>query len=573
MSAAASGSPGRRGNSSGTGSGKAGGKSGSRNDREKGRQGGRDKSKSGASAPASGGRQGSEERADTAAWLAVAAGTIGSFMALLDVSIVNTALPTIQGGIGADAQQATWISTAYLVSEIVMIALAGWFSRLLGLRRFLIIATTAFIVFSVICGLSTSLFQIVIGRVGQGFTGGAMIPTALTIVSTRLPPKQRPIGFALFGFTAVSGPVFGPLIGGYLTEHASWHYAFFINLPVSLLLLGLLFLGLKPEKARVATMLASADWLGIAGLTFGLGALTVVLEEGQTDYWFDSNLIIGLSIVSVIGFILLAVGQFVAKEPVVALKILRNRQFLAVFLISLSVGAALYGMLYLIPQFLSIPLGADYNAEQSGFVVLISGIPPLLMFLVFAPILANIDIRIILVTGLICFAASCFLNSTLIPDANGSEFFWAQVLRGFGQFFTLVFLNSAATDAVAQKYTEDASGLFNGARNLGGSFGLSMVATMQDRRMTFHMARLQESITANSLQGQDYLQQLANLPSTGSAAIGGMNRAVALLGQQIRFQATVMTFNDLFLIFGFILLAVIPLVFFLRPLTAQTQSD
>ena len=563
MSTTASASPGGRGDAGGTGGSKKG---------KNGRRDGSNSSGSGGSARSSGGRQGSEQRADTAAWMAVAAGTIGSFMALLDVSIVNTALPTIQGGIGADAQQATWISTAYLVSEIVMIALAGWFSRLLGLRRFLIIATTAFIIFSMICGLSTSLIQLVIGRVGQGFTGGAMIPTALTIVSTRLPPKQRPIGFALFGFTAVSGPVFGPLIGGYLTEHASWHYAFFLNLPVSLLLLSLLFIGLKAEKAR-PEMLARADWLGIAGLTLGLGALTVVLEEGQQEYWFDSNLIVALSIVSAIGFILLSIGQLTSKEPVIALKILRNRKFLPVFLIALSVGAGLYSLLYLIPQFLAIPAGADYNAEQSGFVVLISGIPPLLMFVLFAPILANIDIRIILVTGLICFASSCFLNSTLIPGANGDQFFWAQVLRGFGQFFTLVFLNSAATDAVAQKYAEDASGLFNGARNLGGSFGLALVATMQDRRMTFHMTRLQESITANSVQAQDSLQQLSNLPSTGSAAIGGMDRAVAMLGQQIRFQATVMTFNDLFLIFGFILLAVIPLVFFLKPLKAQTQSD
>lgn len=527
---------------------------------------------SSASAKSTDGAGPSGDRADTAAWLAVAAGTIGSFMALLDVSIVNTALPTIQGAIGADAQQATWISTAYLVSEIVMIALAGWFSRLFGLRRFLIIATAAFIVFSMVCGLADSLIQMVIGRVGQGFTGGAMIPTALTIVSTRLPPKQRPIGMALFGFTAVTGPVFGPLLGGILTEHASWHYAFFINLPVSLLLLGLLVLGLKPQKAR-PEMLASADWIGILGLTLGLGGLTVVLEEGQQQYWFDSNLIVVLTVVSVIGFVLLSIGQLTAKEPVVALKILRKRSFLLVFLVSLSVGAGLYSLLYLIPQFLAIPAGADYNAEQSGFIVLVSGIPPLLMFVLFPTILAKVDIRIVLITGLVCFSSSCFMNSTLTPDANGDQFLVAQVLRGFGQFFTLVFLNSAATSAVPESFAEDASGLFNAARNLGGSFGLAVVATMQDRRMTFHMARLQESLTANSPQGQDYLNQLASLPSSGSAAIGGMGRAIALLGQQLQFQASVMTYNDLFKIFGFVLLGVIPLVFFMQPLKSQAGKE
>lgn len=510
-------------------------------------------------------------KADTAAWLAVAAGTIGSFMALLDVSIVNTALPTIQGAIGADAQQATWISTAYLVSEIVMIALAGWFSRLLGLRRFLIIATITFIIFSIICGLSTTLMQMIIGRAGQGFTGGAMIPTALTIVSTRLPPKQRPIGIALFGFTAVSGPVLGPLLGGYLTEHASWHYAFFINLPVSLLLLGLLFIGLKSQKAK-PEMLGRADWFGIAGLTLGLGCLTVVLEEGQKDYWFASDTITTLAVISAIGFVLLTIGQLTAKEPVIHLKILRDRSFGFVFVISLAVGAALYGLLYLIPQYLAIPAGADYNALQSGYVVFVSGIPPVMMMVLFPTILRNVDIRIILTVGLACFSSSCFINSTLTPDANGMDFVTAQILRGFGQFFTLIFLNNVATDSVPEKYAEDASGLFNAARNLGGSFGLAMVATMQDRRQTFHMARVQESLTANSVQAQDYLNQLANLPTTGSAAVGGMPRAVAQLGQQMVFQATVMTYNDLFLIFGYTLLAVIPLVFFLRPLKVAQED-
>lgn len=514
---------------------------------------------------------GSGERADTAAWLAVAAGTIGSFMALLDVSIVNTALPTIQGAIGADAQQATWISTAYLVSEIVMIALAGWFSRLLGLRRFLIIATVTFIIFSMICGTAESLIQMVIGRVGQGFTGGAMIPTALTIVSTRLPPKQRPIGMALFGFTAVMGPVFGPLLGGILTEHASWHYAFFINLPVSLLLLALLVLGLKPGKAR-PQMLARADWIGILGLTLGLGCLTVVLEEGQQEYWFASTLIVVLTITSLSGFVLLAIGQFTAKEPVVALKILRKRAFLLVFLVSLAVGAALYGLLYLIPQFLAFPGGADYNAEQSGFVVLVSGLPPLLMFVLFPTILAKVDIRIVLTVGLVCFASSCFLNATLVPEANGQQFIVAQILRGFGQFFTLVFLNSAATSAVPEKYAEDASGLFNAARNLGGSFGLAMVATMQERRQHLHMARVQESLSANALQAQDFVHQFSNLSSSGTAAGGGVERALAMLGQQMRIQATVMTYNDLFMIFGFVLLAVIPMVWFMEPLKTQTGS-
>jgi DHA2 family multidrug resistance protein len=172
------------------------------------------------------------ENADLSAWLAVLAGTLGAMMATLDISIVNSALPTIQGEIGATPTEGTWIATSYLVAEIIVIPLGAWFAQFLGLRRFLLIAAVMFTGFSVLCGVADNLTTMVIGRAGQGFAGGAMIPTAMTIIATRLPPHQQPIGTALFGVTAIMGPVFGPLLGGWLTEAYSWHYAFLINVPV-----------------------------------------------------------------------------------------------------------------------------------------------------------------------------------------------------------------------------------------------------------------------------------------------------------------------------------------------------
>jgi DHA2 family multidrug resistance protein len=191
------------------------------------------------------------EKADLTAWLAVAAGTLGALMATLDISIVNSALPTIQGEIGASGTEGTWVATSYLVAEIVIIPLAAWFQRVLGLRTFLLIAASLFTLFSVACGMATSLTEMIIGRVGQGFTGGALIPTAQTIIAMRLPRSQQPIGIAAFGVTAVMGPVMGPLIGGWLTENVSWHYAFFLNVPVCAALLALLILGLPHEKSHL----------------------------------------------------------------------------------------------------------------------------------------------------------------------------------------------------------------------------------------------------------------------------------------------------------------------------------
>jgi len=505
---------------------------------------------------------GQEKRADFGAWMAVAAGTIGALMATLDISIVNASLPTIQGEIGASGSEGTWISTAYLVAEIIIIALSGWFERMLGLRRFLLIVTSGFVISSINCGISTSLGQMIIGRVGQGFTGGAMIPTALTIVSTRLPPGQRPVGVALFGLTAVLGPVLGPLIGGWLTENVTWHYAFFINVPIGIALLAMLALGLPPSKGRM-DLLTHADWFGIVGLTLGLGCLTTLLEEGQRERWFESTIILTLMAISIVGFILVAIGQLTAREPVIRLAILRDRSFASVFVMSLVVGGGLFGILYLIPQFLAQVPG--YNAEQAGYVVLLSGIPTLALMPLFPILVRVLDIRLAIGFGLACYGLSCFLDSGLTADSAGREFVVPQLLRGFGQYFSLLFLNQAATSSVAEKFAEDASGLFNAARNLGGSFALALVSTLQDRRTTLHADRIGESLTANSPQGQNYVQALGSGVSGGDPT-AAMTRGLQLFVQQVTQQATVMTYADLFWLFGVILCASIPLVLLLRPL-------
>ncbi|WP_044562135.1 DHA2 family efflux MFS transporter permease subunit [Azospirillum sp. B4] len=504
----------------------------------------------------------SGDKAGGGAWLAVAAGTIGALMATLDVSIVNAALPLIQGEVGASGSEGTWISTAYLVAEIVMIALAGWFVRMLGLRTFLLIVTTGFVLSSMACGISDNLVQMIIGRIGQGMTGGAMIPTAMTIVSTRLPPSQQPVGVAMFGATAVLGPVLGPVIGGYLAENASWHYAFFLNLPIGLALLGLLTVGLPAEKGDWG-QLAQADVLGIVGLTLGLGCLTTLLEEGQRERWFESDMINTLAAVSIIGFLMLIAGQFVARRPVIGLDILFDRSFASVFVMSLVVGGALYGLLYLIPQYLANVPG--YNPEQSGYIAMISGVPTLMLMPLFPLAVRHIDVRLAVAMGLGFYGISCMLNSHLTPDIAGPELVGPQLLRGVGQFFSMLFLNQAATASAGKDRAEDASCLFNAARNLGGSFGLAVISTLLDQRATLHVNRIGESVTYNSPDGQAYVARLTQAFANGDLE-AGRQRGLAVFTQQVAHQASVLTYSDLFWLFGMILFGSIPLVLMMKPL-------
>jgi len=497
-----------------------------------------------------------EPRADAAAWLAVAAGTLGALMATLDISIVNSSLPTIQGEIGASGTEGTWIATGYLVAEIVIIPLCGWLERMLGLRTFLLVVAALFTLFSVLCGVSTSLGMMIVGRVGQGLTGGAMIPTAQTIIATRLPRSQQPVGTAMFGATAILGPVIGPVIGGWLTENLSWHYAFFLNVPICVALMALLWIGLPHQKPR-AGQLAEADWLGIVGLAAFLGGLTVVLEEGEREQWFESSHIVWLTVLSLAGLLALMVGQFTAKRPVIRLRILLDRQFGAVVVMGTMVGMVIYGTSYVIPQFLAYI--ANYNAQQSGGVVVLSGIPSLLL-MPFVPLLIRyVDIRLAVAFGLVLLGGSAWMDTGLSVQTTGPEFLYSQLLRGVGTIFAMLYLNQAAIQSVPSDYASDAAGLFNAARNLGGSLALAGIAAVQDQRMWLHNRRLEETLNANAPGLHDYLAAQAQ-------SMGGMPQALRALSGTLQIQALTMTYIDLFWILSVGVICTLPLVLFLRPL-------
>jgi DHA2 family multidrug resistance protein len=403
--------------------------------------------------------------------------------------------------------------------------------------------------------------MMIVGRVGQGFTGGALIPTAMTIVATRLPRAQQPIGNALFGATALLGPVVGPVLGGWLTENVSWHYAFFLNVPVCIGLLALLLLGLNHEKANWAGLL-DADWLGIFGLAAGLGGLTVVLEEGQRERWFESEFILWLSALSLVGFAALLASQFFSREPVIQLKVLLNRSFGAVFLMMLAVGMILFGVMYMIPQFLAMVSG--YNTEQSGYVLLLQGIPTVMLMPFMPKLLETVDVRILVIGGLLCFGIACFINMDLTSTSIGSSFVAGQLLQGVGLALAMMSLNQAAISSVPKDLAGDASGLFNAARNLGGSIGLAMISTFQERRLTYHLEVLGSATSANSPMGQDFVRGLAGALQ-GSGADSAM-QAMGALARIVQLQALVMTYNDLFWIFGVVVACAIPLAFLLKPL-------
>ena len=506
--------------------------------------------------------------ASTADWIAVAAGSLGALLATLDISITNSALPQIQGQIGAAGTEGTWISTGYLMSEIVIIPLAAWLTRVFGLRRFLMWNAILFTVFSMMCGLSHSLAGMVVGRIGQGFAGGAMIPTAQTIIRTRLPRHQMAIGMSAFGLIVLLGPLLGPVVGGWLTENADWRWCFFLNLPISVALVALLYLGLKPERASLQAFV-KADWLGIAGLAIGLSSLTVLLEEGQRERWFESPMITWLALISAAGILMMVVGQFTAKTPIVRLRLLLNKNFASVILIVSTVGAGLYGVSYLLPQFLATIAG--YNAQQAGSIMLLSGLPAFLMMPILPRMLGKFDSRWLVITGLLCFFGSCMPDISLTTQSVGHDFIGSQILRGFGQILAMMPLNQASMAAVATHEAGDAAGLYNMARNLGGSVGLALLGTLIDRRNTYHDAVIRESVSANSAIGQEHISSSAAgfFAQHGDMAHAKL-QALAQMAGEIARQAAVITFSETFFVLGIALLLCVPLALLLKQPGAGT---
>jgi DHA2 family multidrug resistance protein len=315
-----------------------------------------------------------EPKTDAKVWLAVIGSIIGAFIAVLNIQITNASLSDIQGAIGAGMDDGGWISTSYLVAEIVVIPLTGFLTPVFSLRRYLLANTVMFLVMSVACAFATNLEQMIVLRALQGFFGGVLIPLAFTITLTMLPRSKQPIGMAMFALSATFAPAIGPTIGGYLTQTYSWHYIFYVNLVPGAIMLATLVPSLPRAPMRLA-LLRQGDWPGIATMAIGLASLQTVLEEGNKDDWFGSPFIVRLSVVAVVALALFFWIELTTPRPLLNLRLLRRRNFGLGSVANVILGMALYGSVYLLPNYLSQMQG--YNSQQVGEVLAWTGLPQL----------------------------------------------------------------------------------------------------------------------------------------------------------------------------------------------------
>jgi MFS transporter, DHA2 family, multidrug resistance protein len=482
-------------------------------------------------------------------WIAVLGATLGAFMAVLNIQIVNASLADIQGAIGAGIDDGGWISTSYLIAEIVVIPLSGWLAQVFSVRRYLLTNAVLFLALSAACALAQDLPQMIALRAVQGFTGGVLIPMAFTLIITLLPKAKQPVGLALFALSATFAPAIGPTIGGYLTENWGWQYIFYVNLAPGALMVGMLYVSLESKPMKLS-LLREGDWPGIITMAIGLSALQTVLEEGNKDDWFGSPFIVRLSVIAAVSLTLFLWIELTARKPLLNLRLLARRNFGFGILANFLLGIALYGSVYILPVYLSRIQG--YNSEQIGMVLAWTGLPQLVLIPLVPRLMKRFDARLVIGVGFALFAASNFMNITMTNDYATDQLFWPDVVRAIGQALVMAPLSAVATAGIEPENAGSASGLFNMMRNLGGAVGIAVLQTFLTKREQYHSNVLMQSISVLEQATRVRIEQLTQYFMNHGVIDrnDAMHRAYVAIGHIVQKQAFIQAFSDTFYLLG-----------------------
>ena len=502
-------------------------------------------------------------------WIAVVGAALGAFLAILNIQIVSSSLADIQGAIGAGVDEGGWITTAYLVAEIIVIPISGWLARVFSVRIYLLVNTVLFLILTVVCAFTTNLPEMIVARALQGFAGGVLIPLAFTIIMTKLPPSKHAIGLSIYAISAIFAPSIGPVIGGFCNDTFGWQSIFFINILPGAVMFVMLWVSLEPEPLQL-DLLRRGDWLGITTIAVGLGALETVLEEGEKDDWFGSKFIIRMSIVSAVALVGFVIVQFTRKAPLLHLRLLARRNFGLSSIANFFFGFSMYGWLYIVPVYLARIQG--YDAEQIGEVLIWIGVPQLLILPLVPKMMARFDPRRMATVGYLLFIFGSLLASPLSGDFSGPQFVWSSLVRAVAQALVMTPLSAIAVAGIEREHAGSASALFNMFRNLGGAIGIAVLQTVMTAREHFHSVVLTSQVSMLDEATRIRLAKLAHMfTSRGvSDPAFAWHEAVVAVGRSVQKQASIMAFSDAIILQSALLGMALLSIFFLK--RSKTES-
>jgi DHA2 family multidrug resistance protein len=500
-------------------------------------------------------------------WVIAITVTLATFMEVLDTSIANVALPHIGGNLSASPDESTWVLTSYLVSNAVVLPLSGWLSSLIGRKRFYMSCVALFTVSSFLCGLAPSLGMLVFFRILQGAGGGGLQPSEQAILNDTFPLEKRGMAFAVYGVAVVVAPTLGPWLGGWITDNFSWRWIFYINIPVGIisLLLTSLLVSDPPYMKRPSLKRGlRIDYVGIGLVSLALGSLQIILDKGEREDWLSSNFILIFMALMIVGFIAGIWWELRAKEPVLDLRMLKNRNFAVATVAMFFLGFVLYSSTVLIPQLLQQLLG--YTAEMAGLALSPGGLVIMLMMPLVGFLVGKVDTRLMIAFGCIVSASALFVMSGWDLGLDYGHAVRARLLQSVGMAFLFIPINVTAFAYVPREKTNMGTGIINLARNMGASVGIATVTTLLQRRGQLHQARLAEHVTDLNGTLASMLQALqARFMAAGADLAHASAQAHAMVYNIVQRQAVMLAFIDNFKILGIVFLVVVPVLLLMKP--------
>jgi MFS transporter, DHA2 family, multidrug resistance protein len=503
-------------------------------------------------------------------WVVAISVTFGTLMGTIDASIVNVAIPHLQAGVGATVEEITWVATGFAIATVLVMPLTAFLGRLFGQKRVYLIALSLFVMGSVLCGLARSLEALVAFRVLQGLGAGALQPTEQAILRQTFPPQEQGMAMAIFGMAVLIGPALGPTLGGYIVDHASWPWIFYVNVPVGAL--GLLmvsrFVREPPDitaanRAAAARERRSLDWAGIGLVAVGLASMQFMLEEGNRHDWFDSPLIVGCLLVSVFALSAFVIRELTAQTPAVNLSLFRDRVFASGTLIGGVMFAILFAVTFLLPLYMQTLLG--FSAFQSGVELM----PRSLVMLVVTPVIGRIynrvSPRLLVGIGIGLFAVGALQMSRFTLQTGTWQIFTSLVIQGVAFSCLFVPLTTVALSTVPRHKLADATGLNSLFRQMGGAVGLAVFATLLSRNAVTARVGVMSDVSLTRPEVAAWLSAAqAALAARGSDPVTAKQGAIAILDGLSRQQSLLLSFEKLFLLAGILFLCTLPLLLLLK---------
>ncbi|MQB41869.1 DHA2 family efflux MFS transporter permease subunit [Rhizobium sp. ICMP 5592] len=493
-----------------------------------------------------------DERIDPKKLIAFLAMVLGMFMSILDIQIVSASLSEIQAGLSAGSDEIGWVQTAYLIAEVIMIPLSGTLARIISTRYLFAISAAGFTMASALAATATNIDQMIVYRALQGFIGGGMIPSVFAAAFTIFPPSKRNIVSPIIGLIATLAPTIGPTVGGYLSNAFSWHWLFLVNIPPGIVVAIVTWNYIDFDKPELSLM-KKFDWWGLFSMGVFLGALEYVLEEGNTNDWFNDSYITIAAIASGIGAIIFFYRAFSVDFPVVDLKAFANKNFSFGSVFSFVMGIGLYGLTYIYPLYLARIRG--YDSLQIGETMFVSGLTMFFTAPLAGFLSSKLDLRIMMVIGFTSFSAGTYIMMHLTTDWDFYELLIPQILRGFGLMLCMVPINNIALGTMPPARMRGASGLFNLTRNLGGAVGLAIINTLLTNRQDVHYFNLRDNVQWGNQVAVDQLNNMAT--SFTASGLDGQQAALRQMVNMTTQQAMIMSFSDIFLMLTVLFLAMI----------------